>query len=782
MSSNARSYGWAAVVLALNVVLCSCGGADPASFNGNSVLPAVKVSVTPQKVSIRTDAVQTFVATVTNTSEITVTWLINGLPGGKQIDGTYPYGTIDSNGNYTAPPYVPAPPQVMITAAASADNRATANAQVLILGSVAPGAVTLSPATASVEAGGIVAFSATVNRKDKALYWLVNNVQGGDLNVGMVYQIPGAPDRAVYVAPSPAPGEAVSVTAQSVVDPTKFAVSQVTVSGVKGAVVRIIEPAQPPTLPLGQSDTFQASVTGVSDTSVTWEVDGIPGGNGYVGRIAPGGNNTATYTAPAKLPNPQQVVVTAVSRAQTNASASMVVSIIPSQRIQVTVSPGECTNPSAVVINSTVQFTASVSGESDQSVTWSVDGVEGGDATYGTITPDGLYTAPGVIPTPNPVTVTAISHADPKAKGSLSITISNSTVLAVTISPKTATVFTGLGQPFIATVLGAVDAAQAEVNWMVNGVNGGDAKFGTITGGAPNGCQTEGDYTAPDKVPDPDHFPVTAVSNFDPTKEASAAVTIEKAPPITVTVSPNEVNVIQDQQQQFSAQVSEQGNQNIDQNVYWHLSGSACSGTECGTLSTTGPSTTTTYTAPAKAPQDVTLTATAEIDAAAKGTATIHVTCGGQPSISIYPDSGSIDANAASPLNFSAVITPCGNQNLNVNWQLGCISLYDGEAGENCNDSDFDGDGPGCTEIVANGLGKICGAKSNQSAGTDPLEYFSPRNLFTNAFAPNVCEPKDNHSGNGMVPLTATVTINGNPYTSPPACITVCAPNAPSCP
>jgi hypothetical protein len=454
----------------------------------------------------------------------------------------------------------------------------------------------------------------------------------------------------------------------------------------------------------------------------------------------------------------------------------MLVSVIPAEPITVVVSAPQCTNPKGVVIGSTVQFTATVSGVGQQSVVWEVNGVAGGGSTDGTITDDGLYTAPTSVPGNNPVTITAVLQSKPSVKGSLPITITSGTVLAVTISPKSATVETGLGQQFTATVLGATDPDMAEVSWLVNGVDGGNGTYGTITGAAPSGCTSDGSYLAPNTIPSPSQFPVTAQSNSDPTKSASATVTIVKAPPITVTVSPDNVNVIQTEQQQFNATVDGAANPN----VYWSLSGQNCTGAQCGTLNNYGPSVSTLYTAPAQAPLVVTLTASAEADRSAQGTATINVTCGGQPSISIYPSTGAVDAGTASPLSFTAVITPCGNQGLTVNWELGCISLYDGGQGEDCDDQDFDGDGPGCTQI-GNGA-KVCGARPNQGPGTDPLDYFAPKNLFTNAFAPNVCEEVNNGSGNGQVPLTATVTINSQRITSNPACITVCAPGTQSCP
>ena len=45
----------------------------------------------------------------------------------------------------------------------------------------------------------------------------------------------------------------------------------------------------------GQTQTFAASVTGSSNTSVSWEVDGVPGGSASVGTISTAG----VYAPPA---------------------------------------------------------------------------------------------------------------------------------------------------------------------------------------------------------------------------------------------------------------------------------------------------------------------------------------------------------------------------------------------------------------------------------------------------------------------------------------------------
>src|SRR5438876_618335 len=68
---------------------------------------------------------------------------------------------------------------------------------------------------------------------------------------------------------------------------------------------------------------FTATVTGSSNTAVTWEVNGVTGGNSTTGTVSTSG----LYTAPATVPNPANVTVTAVLQADTTKSASATVTI-----------------------------------------------------------------------------------------------------------------------------------------------------------------------------------------------------------------------------------------------------------------------------------------------------------------------------------------------------------------------------------------------------------------------------------------------------------------------
>lgn len=87
--------------------------------------------------------------------------------------------------------------------------------------------------------------------------------------------------------------------------------------------------------------------------------------------------------------------------------------------IEVDVSP----TTSSVQTGGTRTFTAAVTNAADATVTWQVDGVVGGNATLGTVTATGAYTAPASVPSPSIVTVTAVSNQDSARSDSAAVTI-----------------------------------------------------------------------------------------------------------------------------------------------------------------------------------------------------------------------------------------------------------------------------------------------------------------------------------------------------------------------
>jgi 6-phosphogluconolactonase (cycloisomerase 2 family)/uncharacterized protein (DUF58 family) len=302
--------------------------------------------------------------------------------------------------------------------------------------------------------------------------------------------------------PTPA---TVTVAAVSQADNTKSGSATVTVTAPPPVTVTVAPNAA--NVQTGASQQFTATVANTNNTAVTWQVNGVAGGNATVGTIS----NSGLYTAPATIPNPATVTVTAVAAADTTKTGSATVTVTAPPPIAVTVSP----NAANVVVGQTLQFTATVANTNNTAVTWQVNGVANGNSSVGTISATGLYTAPSTVPSPATVTVTAVSAADGSKSGSANVTVTAAPVITVTVVPNSANVAVNGTQQFTATVTGTANTA---VTWQVNNVTGGNATVGTISG--------SGLYTAPASVPNPAAVTVKAISNADNTKSGTAGVTV----------------------------------------------------------------------------------------------------------------------------------------------------------------------------------------------------------------------------------------------------------------
>lgn len=128
------------------------------------------------------------------------------------------------------------------------------------------------------------------------------------------------------------------------------------------------------------------------------------------------------------------------------------------------------------------------------------------------------YNAPGVVPSPAAITITATSVAD-KTQSSSAIVMVTDGSLNVWVSPTGATVQTGHKRRFNAVVSGDSDT---RVIWKVNSVRGGNSSLGTI--------DASGLYTAPSTVPNGGTVTVTAVSRANRDLSSSVIVAVSKGP------------------------------------------------------------------------------------------------------------------------------------------------------------------------------------------------------------------------------------------------------------
>jgi len=193
--------------------------------------------------------------------------------------------------------------------------------------------------------------------------------------------------------------------------------------------------------------------------------------------------------------------------------------------VSVTISP----TTASIVVGETQPFTATVSGSSNTSVTWSVNGVNGGNPTVGTISATGLYTAPPLVPNPASVSITAKSAADSSKAASAQVSVK----LKISISPMTPSVELFHAQQFSAAIVGV---SNTTVQWSINDVQGGNSVVGTI--------DSTGIYTAPIFLPSPATVNVKATSVADPSQTASTTTTLvaDTSPPQVVSVTPADMS------------------------------------------------------------------------------------------------------------------------------------------------------------------------------------------------------------------------------------------------
>jgi hypothetical protein len=445
-----------------------------------------------------------------------------------------------------------------------------------------------------------------------------------------------------------------------------------------------ISPASASVL-LGDGVAFSATVSGNSNTAVTWTVNGVAGGNIQVGSISANGQ----YTAPQILPAPSSVTVSATAQADSSATASATVTITSDVVVSISTS-------ATVPAGGSQVFSASVTsaGEPSHSVTWSIDGIAGGNSNVGTISSAGadsaIYTAPAIAPNPPGVTVTAISVADVSKSASATVTIAAACSGTTSISPPVASVALAQSQIFTTTLCSTPGTTIA---WDVNGVVGGNASLGTIAITGANSAT----YTAPADLPATNPLPIHAVTN---SASASASVTIISN--VAVSVVPPNASVVVSGRATFSAVVTN----TPDTTVVWSVNGIANGNATIGQVCLSGsnpcapPAVPTAanvdYLAPATVPASnpVTLTATSHADSSRNGAAVITVTpSGGGPiAVTISPAYGYVPPSGPSPsqLQFTAQVT--GSGETTVTW-----SVQSGVAGSGCG-------GTACGTINAAGL------------------------------------------------------------------------------
>jgi hypothetical protein len=455
--------------------------------------------------------------------------------------------------------------------------------------------VATMPAEADVPPGAKLQFAAQVTGTAfTEVAWSVAEADGGTIDATGLYTAPAA--EGTY-----------HVRADSKIASVKsFGTSVVRVkTGAVAPVLVVVTPATA-TVPAGGSHAFAAAVTGTSNLSVTWSVQ--------EGSSCGAVSATGTYTAPA---TGATCHVMATSAADTSKSGSATITVTPPPPHVVSVTPGSA----SVLPGGTTTFSATVTGTTageSTAVTWSVPA---GAGSIGAST--GVYVAPA---TPGTYVVTATSVATPPGTATATVTVTAAPVIAVSVTPATASILTGGTVTFSATVTGTTTGQSTAVTWSV------PAGSGTINA-------STGAYVAPATA---GTYVVTATSVADGTKKATATVTVT-APPVAIAISPTTATLDACNGQLFTATVTNSSNTAVT----WTI-------TEAGGGTVTGGA----YIAPATAGV-YHLVARSQADSTKTAQATITVGPEKVLSVAVVPGSGTVQANGT--LAFAAnVTTTCG--------------------------------------------------------------------------------------------------------------------------
>jgi uncharacterized protein (DUF1800 family) len=235
-----------------------------------------------------------------NSGSAQVTWSVNTVVGGNAT-----LGTINSEGLYTAPASLPSTLSIAITATSVANSLISGEAAVSlenpipVIQSAQPNPVTVGNFSLNLSGSKFVK-GAQVLLNGSALQTTFVSATKLDASGTATQSEVG---KVMITVKNPDPGSMVSATPYSLtIDPPLTVAVKVS-----PATAQVRD---------GASQQFSAAVTGSGNTAVTWSVNSVAGGNTTIGTV----DTKGLFKAPANLPNPNAVKVTATSVADTRAS------------------------------------------------------------------------------------------------------------------------------------------------------------------------------------------------------------------------------------------------------------------------------------------------------------------------------------------------------------------------------------------------------------------------------------------------------------------------------
>ncbi|MCU1307005.1 MAG: Ig domain protein group 2 domain protein [Acidobacteriaceae bacterium] len=261
--------------------------------------------------------------------------------------------------------------------------------------------ITITPPTATVATSTALQFTAAVqNASNTSVNWQVNGVTGGSATYGTIS------GSGLYTAPASVPSSP-KVTITSVL----AANSNITADASATIALPVVVNPSDVLVAGGLTQQFTATVNFSTNTGVTWQVNGVSGGNSSSGTI----DSNGLYTAPQSVPTPSRVTITAVAKADTTRTASVTVTVTPAA---VVITPADA----IVTAGSQQAYSATVLSNAVKPV-WSVTCPSTIPGACGSITSDGTYTAPSGPPPSALITIHATLADGSGSTGTVTATI-----------------------------------------------------------------------------------------------------------------------------------------------------------------------------------------------------------------------------------------------------------------------------------------------------------------------------------------------------------------------
>src|SRR3984885_2838086 len=251
-------------------------------------------------------------------------------------------------------------------------------------------------------------------KTEAPVIWSVNGIPGGNAELGTISST------GLYTAPAivPLPNNQVTIGGSAEIYPSKgsYGVSVLN-------PIPIVTTITPGSFSEGKAQIVVNGSAFVYGAQIFWNGTAVPttfiSGTQLVAVITE--NTPGTYPVTVVNPDPG------------SATSKSVNALVQPGKVVIQLQPSE----TSVRVNNTITITPTVTGSQDTALTWTVNGIAGGNAQIGTINAKGVYTAPAVVPNPNLVVVEATSVDNPNSTTIVNVQVLNPVPTLLNAMPST---------------------------------------------------------------------------------------------------------------------------------------------------------------------------------------------------------------------------------------------------------------------------------------------------------------------------------------------------------